>query len=258
MKEFKCRGTLGDSYIVCCVIRNMAKKQPMLIHQCWDYSGNAVDDWEPLIREIYSLLPKVRVQFCDRDTFDKLDLPRLWPSISKAEKMDMCPMTPHPAFNFPITSHELPPSYVALSPKGGKTNESSREMGQGEVVGVIEGNPNSTFVIVGNSFNLPHFRTENVISLAGKTSVLEAMGVVARAKAFVGVQGLMAYIALSSRVNSFVYTKSSGYDKAFRERLMPEWENYCTVVKSRREEDWESYRRFVRSMKRQCKQQNNG
>ena len=70
----------------------------------------------------------------------------------------------------------------------------------------------------------------NVIDLRGKTSIKEALGVIAHSKRFIGFQGLLAYMALSHKVTSRVYTQSEGEYLAFRRRLMRQWVQYCEGV----------------------------
>lgn len=244
MKTFKCRGTLGDSYIINCVVHELASQEDILIKQCSDYSGNAVDQWEPHIRQIYSLMPNIHVDFVDKAEFNSLSVPRLWTSIVKAKEVGVCKMNPYPVFSLPETCLAQVP-YIACSPRGGKSNEGSRQVGKDETFSVFEQYSDRQFVIVGDNPEFRGYTKDNVINLIGKTSILEAIGLVSRSEKFIGVQGLMAYVAASYKIPSFVYTKSVGYDKAFRSRLFPEWENYCTVVKSRRSEDNEAFARFI-------------
>ncbi|KKN88902.1 hypothetical protein LCGC14_0245090 [marine sediment metagenome] len=249
MKTFKCRGTLGDSYIVNCVVHGLASREKILIKQCSDYAGNAVDHWEPHIRQIYSLMPKIQVEFVNKEEFNSLPsqkFPRLWPSIEKAREREggMSVMNPHPPFKFPATK-QVTGSYIACSPRGGKSNEGHRQVGEDEISSLIEEYKDQQFVLVGDNPEFLGYSRHNVTNLIGKTSILEAIGIVSRAKKFIGVQGLMVYVAASSKVPSFVYTKSVGYDKAFRSRLFPEWERYCSVVKTCRSEDPLAFKRFM-------------
>jgi hypothetical protein len=246
VKTFKCRGTLGDSYIVNCVIYAIANKEDVLIKQCYDYSGNAVDDWRPHIEEIYSLVPNIHVSFVGKNEFESLDVPRLWPTIPKALEENICPLTPHPTFSFPYVAKTLVDSYIAMSPRGGKSDERHRHCDEEEMRGIIDTHPNRHFVMVGDNPEFKEWRLPNLTNLIGTTTVLEAMGVVARAKAFIGVQGLAAYVATSNKVPSVVYTKSSGYDKAFRNRMMKEWLPHCLVYKTRRSEDSRAFQDFMR------------
>lgn len=248
MKTFKCRGTLGDSYIVNCVVHELASREDILIKQCSDYAGNAVDHWEPHIRQIYSLMPKIHVEFVNKEEFESLpgqEFPRLWPSIEMASKVGVCVMNPHPTFEFPPTK-QATGNYIACSPRGGKANDPYRQVGTDELSSLVEKYEDHQFVLVGDNPEFFDYSNPNVINLIGKTSILEAMGIVTRADKFIGVQGLMAYVAASCKVPSFVYTNSGGLDKAFRSRLFPEWENYCTIVKTLRSEDSTGFERFIK------------
>ncbi len=250
MKTVKCRGTLGDSYIVNCIYHDLLSREEVLIKQCWDYAGNAVDLWQAPIEQIYSLMPNVHVDFVSRKGFDRglPGVPRIWPSPTKAAKKSLCPMTPHPTFTFPEFSDFTPPKggYIAMSPRGGKTGEEHRQIGLDEVDSILKTYRKKTFVLIGHNPEFVGHEGPNVVNLINETTVLEAMGIVAGANKFIGVQGLMAYVALSQRVPSVVYTKSVGYDKAFRSRLMPEWLELCQIYKMlRTEKHPRAFHRFM-------------
>lgn len=242
----KCRGTLGDSYIANCVIHQAATQGQVHIKQCHTFWGEPTDDWEQPIRDIYSLLPNITVEFVGREEFESLEVPRLWPSIDKAREVNICPMNPHPRFVFPPSSRELPEKYVAFSPRGGKSTEDHRQIGFEEVDRLLRDFPNVTFVMVGHNPEFEDYGRANLINLIGQTPILEAMGIVARANRFIGIQGLMAYVALSQKVPSVVYTKSAGYDKAFRVRLMPEWLQACLIYKTYFTENARAFHKFMR------------
>lgn len=249
MKTFKCRGTLGDSYIVNCIYHDLMSQEEVLIKQCWDYAGTAVDAWTAPILEIYSLMPNVHVEFVNRKEFDSLPaVPRIWPSPERAAKGYKRLMNPHPTFPFPEFSDipDLPEKYVVMSPRGGKASELHRQIGFDEVNSILHSHRNTTFVLVGHNPEFEEYSHSNVINLINRTTVLEAMGIVARAPRFIGVQGLMSYVALSQRIPSVVYTKSIGYDKAFRSRLMPEWLELCQIYKTYREEDKQAFLRIMK------------
>lgn len=245
MKTFKCRGTLGDSYIVNCIYHDLASREEILIKQCWDYAGNAVDSWKDIILEIYSLMPNIHVDFVNRREFESLGMLRLWPNPEKAAKDSICLMNPHPTFIFPEFP-DLPKKYVAFSPRGGKSNEPHRQIGFDEVDSILHSHRNTVFVLVGHNPEFEEYERENVVNLINRTTILEAMGVVSGAHRFIGVQGLMSYVALSQRVPSVVYTKSTGYDKAFRSRLLPEWLELCQIYKTYRLEDKDAFLRIMK------------
>lgn len=230
MKVFKSRGTLGDAFIVNCVIHKMASRGPIRIKQCHSYLHQIEDNWEPPIREIYGLLPNIHVDFVGREEFDALEVPRLHPGYKGAVAEGVCELTPFPNYPLPVPAG-LPDDYIAFSPRGGKKNEKHRYIGHDEVTQILRKNADKNIVIVGANPEFANIDGPNVTNLVNKTSsILEAMGVVAGASGFYGIQGLMAYVAVAYKVPSIVYTKSKGYDDAFRNRLMPEWEEYVDIV----------------------------
>ncbi len=254
MKTFKCRGTLGDSYIVNCLYYDLMSREEVLIKQCWDYAGNAVDAWKAPIEQIYSLMPNIHVDFVDRKEFERKlpGVPRIWPSPAKAGKANICSMNPHPTFTFPafdlplLRSLNYRKGYIAMSPRGGKSGEKHRQIGFKEVTSILEARRKKVFVLVGHNPEFAGYEGPNIVNLINKTTILEAMGIVARANKFIGVQGLMSYVALSQQVPSVVYTKSQGYDKAFRSRLLPEWLELCQIYKTFREEDMPAFLEFLK------------
>jgi hypothetical protein len=250
MKTFKCRGTLGDSYIVNCLIRELATEEPVLIKQCLSYLKPHEEGWEDPVKEIYSLVPNIKVEFVERKEFDATTIPRLWPNIELAiaenDKHKISPMTTYPVFDFPATDQLDIADYIAMSPRGGKADEKHRQMEKNDVDKIVKQFPEQVFVLVGHNPQFINYGGCNVINLIGKTTILEATGIVARAKKFIGIQGLMAYVALSQRLPSIVYTKSAGYDKAFRCRLFNEWFHHCLIYKMRFSEDTDAFERFMR------------
>lgn len=250
MKTFKCRGTLGDSYIVNCLIQELAMREPVLIKQCLSYLKPHEEGWEGPVEEIYSLVPNIKVKFIERKEFDADPIPRLWPNIELAiaenKQHKISPITAYPTFDFPQTAQLDVTDYIAMSPRGGKADEKHRQVEEEDVDRIIRSNRDKTFVMVGHNPEFLDYGRSNVINLIGKTPILEAMGIVSKARKFIGIQGLMAYVALSQRIPSVVYTKSTGYDKAFRCRLMQEWFKHCIIYKTWLSEDPKAFQRFMK------------
>ena len=84
-----------------------------------------------------------------------------------------------------------------------------------------------------------------LLNLVGKTSLLEAMGIVSGATGFIGIQGLMAFVALSQKVSSVVYTQTLGHTGAFYGRLFPQWIGYCTLFLKSMAEDPALFHQFM-------------
>lgn len=245
MKKFKVRGTLGDAYVMLHILYKLAIKEPVLLYQC-PFFAERTDNWEPLIEQIYSLVPGITVKFIGRSEFEKKKARQIFPSFARSASLNICPVTPKIRIKLP-PFEGLPQKYIALSPRGGKSNEKNRHIGYAEVESLLSTYPNHSFVMVGDNPEYAECRKANLINLNGKTDILEAMGIVASAEGFIGVQGLQAYVATSQGVPSVVYTKSIGYDKAFRSRMLEQWLACCLVLKTHRTEKPEEFIQFIKA-----------
>lgn len=194
-------GTLGDTYI--CVCHWINKRQPIeVLH----YTRHSY--WHKEIRDIYSLLPNVRnVTFTEKRPGEKWSSP-----YSKVNRM-IGELEPFPKFSFPESKFDPGEPYIALCPKSGKPSE-NRRMRREEVDRIVRKAP-MPVVVIG----------------PGETSLLEAMGLVSRARKFFGSQGLMSFVALSHKVQSTVYVPNEREYLAFRGRLARPWIKFLDEVK---------------------------
>lgn len=226
MRTYGCSGTLGDTYVNLCILYYMAKRKPIV---CRHYTIHT--DWHVLIKQIYSLLPNIRVEFINqRDT----DNPRIYSSFVPHEKFGEVLSSPDdwcifPDFVFPETEVELPDKYVVLNPQSGKPNE-NRSM-KAETIDKILKISKEPIVIIGTDSRHKNIVAENVINLIGQISLLEAMRITSRADCFMGFQGLMSFVAMSYRVLSDIYARQQSDISAIEARLPQEWEQYCSIMR---------------------------
>ncbi len=249
------KGTTGDSFLFNCILYNPEREDTITVEQYICPDVDRAEQEMTSIRDIYSLSSNVEVKFIDQDEWrDYMRSegpavpgapPGFRPSPNHCSRRGILPSTPYPEFSFPKTDHNIGQDYVACSPKSGLPNHVSREVGQEELNRIVLGCPSIKFVLVGKNEEYVNYAKPNVLNLVGKTSLLEAMGIVARAKGFIGIQGLMAYVSLSQRVPSVVYTKTRNHSVGFMGRLFPEWMNYCTLYTRSLSEDPSLFKDFV-------------
>lgn len=245
------RGELGDAYLYICILYNPKRKGSVLVKHCLGGDEKTEKTW-PLVQQIYSLSSNVEPYWISVHEWERTvstcgggPPPGFRPSPIVCAKRGVKPVTPYPSFDFPTTEHDVGESYIACCPKGGRPRQSHRAMLPAELPSIVENYPDHNFVLVGGDKAYADFSRPNVLNLIGKTSLLEAMGIVARATGFIGVQGLMSYVAMSQKVQSVVYARSIGHLGAFYGRMSPEWVGYCTLYINSLKEDPELFTRFM-------------
>lgn len=226
MKTYGCSGTLGDTYVILCILYHVAKQEPII---CKHYTIHR--NWHGLIKQIYSLMPNIQVEFVNqRNTTN----PRIYSSFVPHKKFGTILSSPDdwcvfPQFVFPELSC-LPEYYVVLNPQSGRSNQ-GRILTKKIIDRTVE-NSRYPVVILGTSQISKQIEGSNVINLTNQTSLLEAMGVISRAQHVTTFQGLMSIVAASQRVQCDVYIRCVG-DPCYNERVAPEWIPYHNVQEER-------------------------
>lgn len=226
MRTYGCSGTLGDTYINLCILYHTARREPIV---CRHYTTHT--NWHKLIKQIYSLLPNIQVEFINqRDTVN----PRIYSSFVPHAEFGVTLSSPDdwclfPQFAFPHLSSCLPKSYVVLNPQSGR--EDQGRILTKEVIDKTIKDSQYPVVVLGTGQISERIKDDNVINLAGKTSLLEAMGIASKASHFYGFQGLMSFVAMSHRIESKVYANNEGYIHAILARMPKQWEQYCSIVR---------------------------
>jgi hypothetical protein len=241
------KGSLGDSFLFNCILYNPDRKDTITVRQYISPDVERAKREEPSIQEIYSLSSNVDVEFIGEDEWKRMmasapilikgDPPGFRPSPIVCAKRGIGPTTPYPKFSFPSTEHNLGTRYVACCPKAGEPQQGKRDIQVKELDAIVGKHPSHKFVLVGSDNIYAKYDKPNILNLIGKTSLLEAMGIVSRAAGLVSIQGMLSYVALSQKVPSLVYTQTLGHTGAFYGRLFPQWVNYCTLyIKSHTED----------------------
>jgi hypothetical protein len=121
---------------------------------------------------------------------------------------------------------QLPKDYVVLNPQSGRPDQ-GRILTKGIIDRVIKSSQYPV-VVLGTGQASKQVEGDNVINLAGTTSLLEGMGVISRAKNVTTFQGIMSIVAASHRVPSDVYVRNVDVPN-LDERIAPEWKPYHKI-----------------------------
>lgn len=225
MRTYSCSGTLGDVYITLCILYHTAQKGPVT---CQHYT--VVEHWHGLIRQIYSLLPNITVEFVKHR---ERSSPRIHSTFTCHRQLGHTLFSPSqwcvfPQFTFPELIL-LPKDYIVLSPQSGNNNQ-CRILKQKTIDHVIK-TAQRTIIVIGNNKAAERIVGDNVLNLTNRTSLLEAMGIVSRAQKVITPQGLMSMVSLSHRVPSDIHIKRKEDQIFVTHRIAPEWEPYCNIIR---------------------------
>lgn len=253
--QLVCKGSVGDAFMFNCILYDPGRKAIITVRQHVSSDVERARQEMPLIQQVYSLSSNVEVEFIGEDEWKRTinscpalvkgDPPGFRPSPIVCAKKKIGPVTPYPEFKFPETKQDLGHNYIVCSPKAGQPSQAKRDMQEKELTSIVEQYPEHRFVLVGNDNVYAKYAKPNVVNLVGKTSLLEAMGIVSGATGFIGIQGLMAFVALSQKVSSVVYTQTLGHTGAFYGRLFPQWIGYCTLFLKNMTEDPILFHQFM-------------
>ena len=201
MKTFSTSGTGGDTLISVLKlygIKGKKKVRHYTIHE----------NMHPVIKEIYSLLPNLEVEFVkERD----LENPKMESFFARDYDYEPFPdfeLEPYP---------DLPEDYIVVVPRAGRPNTSPRVLSNKQIGDVINGK-NAVFL---GSQKLEH--EFDVLDLMGKTSMLEAFSIIRGAKHVYTPQGVTAFFALSQKVPTTVYLYNVHDVDGFYVRCAEEW-----------------------------------
>lgn len=226
MRTYSCSGTLGDTYINLCILYNIAMQEVI-----WCKHYTLMLKWHPLIKQIYSLLPNIHVEFVAKRA---ILYPRIHSAFSHQKKYGDHLALPEewcvfPEFVFPKMDIQLSDNYIVINPKSGKPNE-NRRLSEAAINTILK-TSKEPVVIIGENKEYKDILGKNIINLIGETCLVEAMSIVSKAKHFYGFQGLMSFVAMSHRVKSEVYVKNESDIHAIFARMPQQWEQYCSIVR---------------------------
>ena len=212
--EFSTGGTLGDAYITLLKLMSYGDIPIKVFHytQC--------PEWKDKIKDIYSLLPNIEVEFVDSQRFDLIH-------IDSTDKS--FPQVFFPGFNkiYPWSEFK---NYIVIQAHAGKdVGRNSKKISKDYLNTLIQllNKYYSYNVIVLLGTDKEYSKIEGCLNLIGRTDIRAMLAIIANASEFVGPEGMGAFMALSHRVPSTVFYASQ---LAVLNRILgTPWEKYCDL-----------------------------
>jgi len=222
MKTYYAGGTIGDAYVILCKLYSVAKKEKVL---CKHYT--AYERLRPIIKEIYSLIPNISVEFISKRGSD-VELTGAFHYQGQEREQNRYNLEPeyYPEFeSADVDRFNLPEAYETLQIKAGSHGDRSL---LSEAINRILNSSRLPVVLIGE--NTMDLLTEsfNAMDLRGKTSVKEVASIIKGSKHFYGSLGFLSFLAVSQRIMSDVYIKSQQDISAikFRIETIEEWREF--------------------------------
>jgi hypothetical protein len=220
-------GGLGDTYLAMCYLKLLGPA-PITVRY-----RNPHPYYISLVQELFTMMPNVTFEVVPMDEEIHPDLPNLGDTVKLVSFAGPCVGEPgFPKWNIPPKS-ELPKSYSVLAPQAGRAGTADREplkrnMHPTEMERALR-ELEHPVVLLGDA-KCP--AVSGTVDLRGKTSLVEAIGIVSRAKRFTGEHGVLAFASLSQKVPSCLYIQRNTEYMPLRGRMMKGWIRYCTDVRN--------------------------
>ena len=138
---------------------------------------------------------------------------------------ESAPIGIKPTSALPEINFDLPESYTVLQSSAGTESTKRRKIGKDNFNSIIGGS--NTVVLIGQNDGVI-IDNPNVIDLRDRTTIGEAIGIIAGSDKFFGYQGFLSFVALSQRIPSTVFIKSVSDRVAVASRIPEQWKEYCT------------------------------
>lgn len=232
MRTFYTSGTLGDAYVILCKLYRIAQRERIL---CKHYTSGG--DLRPAIKEIYSLVPNISVEFRDSPLPLMGIVGQFFHHDPKEERLRRTieegeyRLEPEYSPEFDLESIEhfsLPKKYETMQLVSGVNPDKMRRL-DNDMLKEISGSSELPLVIVGKDSMGYKQKRSMTIDLRGKTSIKETINIIKSSAHFYGCLGFLSLVALSQRVLSTLYLPRGYRDKrAFRSRIRPvaQWMRY--------------------------------
>lgn len=213
-------GTLGDTFLAVLKLMKLGNVPIEVSH------FTKCVYWLPQIKEIYSLLPNVKVTFVSekREDVEQLD--------SSGHGLTYFP-------KFKIKSKfKLEKPYIVIVPHSGKPSGGSNTKEVPiDFVNMLISATEHHKVLLGTDTKLygdisdykePDGNIIKCTNLTGKTSIIDTIPIISESVGFIGPEGLLAFISLSQKKKSRIYYDSY---KAIEHRILgTPWMKYCQLV----------------------------
>lgn len=210
MKEVSVRGTLGDTYIALLKIKTMIN-QPVKV-----YHHTKHIYWYRLIEEIYNLYVNVNVVFVNEP---RLDLEEITSDCHEGE-MEFFPL-------FDIWDNfRFEKPFNIIQPHSGKSvGFNTKKIPKYIIKNMISKSPIKC-VLLGT--DTEYVDINNCINLVGKTSIKDVVSLIYNCNEFIGIEGLLSFIALSQKKSSIIYyTEPEAVEKRI---IDTPWEKYANLI----------------------------
>ena len=224
MKAYYANGTIGDAYVILCKLYSVAKKEEILCRHYTPYKG-----MERIIREIYSLLPNINVEFLEDEPSEVQLCGNFWHQGCKEEqnKYNLKPEY-YPHFELGDLGYfNLPETYVTLQIKAGTHGYGSRSLSVDTIQEILNGSKSPVVVIGEKTINLPT-KGFDIVDLRDRTTIKEVVGIIKNSKHFYGLLGFLSFVATSHKIMSDLWIESPLDINAVKKRqeAVEEWRKY--------------------------------
>ena len=216
MKTYYTGGTIGDTYVTLCKLYSIARKEEIL---CRHHTKHK--QVEQVVREIYSLLPNINVEFL-KDELSEVQIHGVFRQPgAEQDKYNFKPEF-YPEFELESVEHfELPEAYMVLQIISGFRQNRKLPM---RIIEKILANAKLPIVLVGETGE----NIEGINDVRGLTNIKQIINIIRNSKYFYGPQGFLSFVAVSQKVSSTVYITSNGDDGAIQRRTeaVEEWRKF--------------------------------
>jgi len=225
MKTYYTGGTIGDAYIILCKLYPIAKKESIICkHQV------AYEKLQSTIKEIYSLIPNISVEFISEWNSDIGICGNFEPSRVEREQKRNSLKQPeyYPKFKLGNINHfNLPRSYVTLQIKAGTHGRNHRSLSVDNSREILDHSKLPVVIIGEKTVDLP-IGNFNILDLRDKTTIKEVINIIKNSQHFYGPVGFLSFIAASQKIFStiFVWTRNDKIGIQVRTEAIEEWRKY--------------------------------
>jgi len=234
MKTYYTTGTIGDAYVIVCKLYAVAKQERVL---CKHYSG--FEGIQQAIKEIYSLIPNINVEFINERSSDINVWGTFEPRQLERERNRYGLKQPeyYPEFELGNLNHfNLPETYVTLQIKAGTHAPYSRSLSV-DIINDILNSSKLPVVIIGEKTTDLPIENFNILDLRDKTTIKEVINIIKNSKHFYGLLGFLSFVAVSHKIISNLWIKSRQDINAvkIRQEAVKEWGIFYQKIGERKQ-----------------------
>jgi len=218
MKTYYAGGTVGDAYIILCKLYSVAMKEPIL---CKHYTAHK--SVKSVIKEIYGLVPSIKVEFVDK-SFSGVALSGAFENLIAEKVTYGTEPEYYPEFKLEsVKQFDLPETYVVLQTVSGIRRD--RKMFVGTIQSVLT-NAKLPVVLIGEVDERVNWSND----VRRQTSIKQDINIIRNSKHFYGLQGFLSYVAVSQKVPSTVFIETRSDEGAIQARTeaVEQWRKYLT------------------------------